>query len=297
MNTTLPAALTALALLATGAGGFTPVESRAAAQEAATPRAPDGKPDLSGMWDGRDRAPAGGEDRSRMDSRDDSGNLTRLAASRRCAPNQLGCRENTNQNNDGELTGRVDTNRPLYKPEHWDQVQELDYNTNFVDPSHRCQPHGVPRIGPPRKIVQTAKEVIFFYGSDIQTAVSHDYRIIPIDGRGHDPDAFPTYYGDSIGRWEGDTLVVDAVAFNDSTWLSARGGYFHSYDLHVVERFRREGDTLHYNVTIEDPGVLLQPWVLNPRQLKLNTNPKATIAEGLPCHDYDSEIVVTRIRH
>jgi hypothetical protein len=182
MNTTLPAALTALALLATGAGGFTPVESRAAAQEAATPRAPDGKPDLSGMWDGRDRAPAGGEDRSRMDSRDDSGNLTRLAASRRCAPNQLGCRENTNQNNDGELTGRVDTNRPLYKPEHWDQVQELDYNTNFVDPSHRCQPHGVPRIGPPRKIVQTAKEVIFFYGSDIQTAVSHDYRIA--GGRG-----------------------------------------------------------------------------------------------------------------
>lgn len=258
------------------------------------PRLPNGKPDLGGMWDGR---VSGGEDRSRLDKTDETGNITRLAASRRCAPNQAGCRENTNQNNDGEFTGRTDPNRPLYKPEYWDKVQELDYNTNFIDPSHRCLPHGVPRVGPPRKIVQTANEVIFFYGSDIQTAVSHDYRIIPTGGRGHDPNAFPTFYGNSIGYWEGDTLVVDAVGFNDMTWLAARGGYFHSYDLHVVERFRREGDILHYEVTMEDPTVLLQPWALTPRQLRLNPNPRATIAEGLPCHDYDAEIVVSRIRH
>lgn len=290
-------AVLAAALVTGGGLVSTPsIGAEAAAQESATstPRLPSGKPDLSGMWDGRLTGAAAGEGFTQSE---ENGNLTRLFPSRRCAPNQKGCRDNTNQANDGEFTGRTNPNRPLYKPEHWDKVQELDYNTNFADPMFKCLPLGVPRIGPPRKIVQTANEVIFFYGAPIMASVSHDYRIIPIDGRGHDPDAFPTFFGDSIGSWDGDTLVVDAVSFNDTTWLAGQGGYFHSYDLHVVERFRREGDTLHYNVTIGDPTVLLQPWVLAPRQLRLNPDPKATIGEGLPCHDYDAEITVSRIRH
>lgn len=252
-----------------------------------TPRLSNGKPDLSGVWARLDRNDEGFTQRT-----DENGNIVRLFPSRRCAPNQKGCRENTNQNNDYEFTLRTDPNRPLYKPEYWDKVQYLDYDTNFSDPMFECQPLGVPRVGPPAKIVQSVNEVIFLYsGRD------HDYRIIPTDGRGHDPDAFPTYYGDSVGRWEGDTLVIDVVSRNDITWLAQTGGYFHGYDLHVIERLRREGDTLHYQATVEDPGVLLQPWVMNARQLKLNRDPKATIPEGLPCHDYDSEITVSRIRH
>lgn len=267
-----------------------PVQSQAASQgSVTTPRLPNGKPDLNGIWGRTDRA-----DEGFIQKTDDDGSIARLFPSRRCAPNQLGCRDNTNQSNDGEFTGRTDPNRPVYKPEHWDKVQQLDYDTNFADPSFRCLPDGVPRVGLPSKIVQTPNEVILLYAGSNR---NHDYRIIPTDGRGHDPDAFPSFYGDSVGRWDGDTLIVEAISFNDLTWLGRQGGYFHSYELKVLERFRRDGNTLHYEVTVEDPGVLLQPWVMSRRQVRLNADPKASIAEGMPCHDYDVDITVSRIRH
>src|SRR5215813_173546 len=112
-------------------------------------------PDLSGMWNGN---PAGG---GAGPAREENGNITTNVASRRCAPNQKGCGEHTNQTVDGEFTGRMDPNRPLYKPEFWDKVQDLDRNTNTMDPLFKCQPYGVPRMGPPTKIVQMANEIIF----------------------------------------------------------------------------------------------------------------------------------------
>ena len=63
-----------------------------------------------------------------------------------------------------------------------------------------------------------------------------------------------------MGRWEGDTLVIDSIAFIDTTWMG-RGGFFHSDRMHVVERFTRQGDALLYDVTVEDPEVLVEPWV------------------------------------
>ena len=289
-----------LAAALVAAGGFVSpfAESPGAIQatQSATPRTPDGKPDLSGMW----RGTAVGGDGTQQSEQE--GGVTRLVAYRRCAPTQFRCHENTNQNNDGEFAWRTNPNRPIYKPEFWDRVQDLDYNTNYEDPGLRCQPLGVPRVGPPQKIVQTANEVIFLHAMNIN---EHDYRIIPTDGRSHDPLAFPTYYGDAVGRWEGDTLVVDIVSFNDITWLGAAnpmqfigiGGYFHSHDLHVIERFRREGNILRYQATVEDPKVLLEPWVTDAVELKLNTDLKATIPEGRACHDYDEAIIASRIRH
>jgi hypothetical protein len=248
-----------------------------------------GHPDLSGMWNG------GGGLRGALE---DNGNITDNFPSRRCAPNQKGCGDQTNQNVDGEFTGRMDPNRPLYKPEFWDKVQDLDRNTNTVDPLFKCQPYGVPRMGPPTKIVQTANEVIFLYAAPGAGTQPHDYRIIPTDGRAHDPVRAQdvTFYGDSVGRWEGATLVIDSVGFNDVTWLD-RGGYFHTDNMHVIEKLWREGDTLNYQVTVEDPEVLLQPWVTTTRKLKLNTNPKAYIREGDPCRDVDYQNMVSRIRH
>jgi hypothetical protein len=248
-----------------------------------------GHPDLSGMWNGG----AGARDAS-----DDNGNIISNVASRRCAPNQRGCGDQTNQTVDGEFTGRMDPNRPLYRPEFWDKVQDLDRNTNTVDPLFTCQPYGVPRMGPPTKIVQTANEAIFLYAAAGAGTQPHDFRIISTDGREHDPVRAQdvTYYGDSVGRWEGDTLVIDSVGFNDITWLD-RGGYFHTDNMHVIEKLRREGNTLHYQVTVDDPGVLLQPWVIAPRILKLNTNPKAYIREGDPCRDVDYQNMVSKIRH
>ena len=257
-----------------------------------TPRAPNGHPDLSGMWNGGAAGGGGGG------ATENNGSITTNVASRRCAPNQRGCGEQTNQTVDGEFTGRMDSNRPLYKPEFWDKVQDLDRNTNTMDPLFKCQPYGVPRMGAPTKIVQTANEVIFLYAAGGAGTQPEDFRIIPTDGREHDPVRAQdvTFYGDSVGHWEGDALVVDSVGFNDLTWLE-RGGYFHTDNMHVIEKLWREGNTLNYQATVEDPGVLLQPWVMSPRTLKLNTNPKAYIPEGNPCRDVDFANMVNKIRH
>jgi hypothetical protein len=277
-----------------------------------TPHTPDGKPDLSGMWNGIAilRTQRGKCDPSqkgcfenRVDSafpvRDEENGVSTRVASRRCDPTEKGpdgisCYENTNQQADGEFTARFDANRPLYKPEYWDKVQDLDYNTNTKDPQFTCMPAGVPRIGPPTQIVQTAQYVIFFYGGN-----TNQFRIIPVDGRGHDPARAQdiSYFGDAVGRWEGDTLVVESVGFNDETWLDFVGGYFHSYDMKVTERLRREGNVIHYQATVEDPNVLLQPWVMNAKELNLIPDPKAYLQEGDQCAQPDPGFVVTRVRH
>src|ERR1700683_1865509 len=104
------------------------------------------------------------------------------------------------------------------------------------------------------------------------------FRIIPTDGRGHDRVRAKdiSYFGDPVGRWDGDTLVVESVGFNDESWLD-RGGLFHSYDMKVTERLRREGNDLHYQATVDDPKVLLEPWVMSARELELNPDPKAYV--------------------
>jgi hypothetical protein len=283
---TVAIALAAGMFLAAGAQA----QNAASAGSVATPHTADGKPDLSGMWGGR----GGGGDAGGADS----GDIVSNVASRRCAPNQVGCNDQTNQTVDGEFTGRLEANRPLYKPEFWDKVQDLDRNTNTKDPIFQCQPYGVPRMGAPTKIVQTANEVILFYAAGGAGTQPEDFRIIPTDGRKHDPVRAldVTYYGDSVGQWDGDTLVVDSVGFNDITWLD-KGGYFHSDLMHVIEKFHRDGNSLTYQVTIDDPQVLLKPWVMTAKTMKLNTDPHAYIHEGDPCHDYDQSNMSSRIRH
>jgi len=257
-------------------------------QTVATPRAPDGKPDLSGFWGG-----GGGDGGAQADS---EGNLTVLNRSRGCHPGMKICTGPVNQSNDSTFADRFDPNRPLYKPEYWAKVRELDFNSNTLAPYFKCQPAGVPRMGPPTKIVQSKDEVIFLYGQ--QGASPTDFRVIPTDDRPHDPIKSQDllYYGHAVGKWEGDILVVDAVAFNDITWLG-QGGYFHSDQMRVNERFRREGNTLRYQATVIDPEVLLEPWVMNERVLRLNTNKNAAIAEQNPCEERDLQQMVGRIRH
>jgi len=280
----------ALALAVT-ISGQTRTNANASNGEAATPRTADGKPDLSGMW-------GGGGGGGRPVDVDEKGNLEEIFPSRRCGPTQVQCDGYTNQSVDGEFTGRNNPNRPIYKPEYWDKVQQLDMNTNTEDPLFICQPLGLPRVGPPVRILQTANDVVFLYAGGGASTQPADYRVIPTDGRKHDPirsqDVY--FYGHSVGHWEGDTLVIESIAFNDLTWLE-RGGYFHSDKMRTIERLRREGNTLRYEVTVEDPEVLAQPWVMNPRQLRLNTNPDAFLPEGQPCRDYDRANMVTQIRH
>jgi hypothetical protein len=312
--------LAAAVLVAVGVVTTGSVEAQnyaAGTSSVSTPRTPDGKPDLSGMWNGN-YVPRGGQlgGAAKCDPNDKNCFLTnpgsfptrveengvrQRVASRRCDPTEKGpdglaCYENTNQNADGEFSNRLNPNRPLYKPEYWDKVQDLDYNTNGKDPIFTCMPLGVPRMGPPLQILQTAKYVVFFYSGD--GSVSNQFRIVPIDGRGHDPVRAKdiSYFGDAVGHWDGDTLVVESVGFNDETWF-ANGGLFHSYDLKVTERLRREGNDLHYQVTVEDPTVLLQPWVMDARNLGLNSDPNAYLQEGDQCSQPDPGWVVNKIRH
>ena len=126
------------------------------------------------------------------------------------------------------------------------------------DPITNCFPPGVPRIylirGEPVEIMQTPGRVVILYEYD------HFVREIYTDGRQHPKDLNPTWMGDSIGKWEGDTLVVDSVGFNDKTWLD-NDGHPHTEDLHVVERLRRASqDTLTIDVTIDDPKAYTKSW-------------------------------------
>jgi hypothetical protein len=123
-----------------------------------------------------------------------------------------------------------------------------------------CKPLGIPQtyITPyPFQIVQTPKLIVIIY--EYPNAI----RWIPIDGRKHQVDPDPTFMGSSIGRFEGDTLVVDAIGFNDKTEVH---GFMHTDALHVVERFKLLPDgNLQYDVTVEDPNVWQTPWVIPPR--------------------------------
>jgi hypothetical protein len=131
------------------------------------------------------------------------------------------------------------------------------------DPEANCLPTGVPRMAPyPWRIVQTPTHIFFLFEGNI-----HSYRQIFLGdrekvGRKHPSDLDPTWYGDSIGSWDGDTLVVDSIGFNDKFWFDF-AGHPHTEQLHIVERFHRP-DLGHLDIeaTITDPGAYTRPFTM-----------------------------------
>jgi hypothetical protein len=126
------------------------------------------------------------------------------------------------------------------------------------DPESGCLPTGVPRQAPyPWKIVESPPYIYFLFEGNI-----HSYRQIFMDGRKHPADPNPTWYGHSVGHWEGDTLVIDTVGFNDLFWFDFVG-HPHTERLHTVERYTRTNlATLAEEVTIDDPGAYKQPFTI-----------------------------------
>jgi hypothetical protein len=167
--------------------------------------------------------------------------------------------------------------RPLYKPELQALVDDLHERQVDEDSVLRCMPPGVPRIGPPDEIVQGKNQVVFLY----EDPVGFLFRSVPVDGSRHRENYDPSYLGDPIGWWEDDTLVVETVNFNTDTWLVDDGAY-HSEKLRVVEKFRREGDNLIYDVTAYDEEILAEPWVKETRTLTPMGEP---LYEPLRCVD------------
>src|SRR6202521_3998076 len=149
------------------------------------------------------------------------------------------------------------------------------------DPIYRCFPPGVPRIylhRRPMEIVQLPNEVIMMF------EYARFVRHIHTDGRPHDEFLNPPLWmGDSIGKWEGDTLVVDAIGFNDKTWLD-RAGHPHSEALHVTERIRRvDFGHMQFQVTYDDPKTLTKPLKIS---LALNYAADTDMLENI-CNETD----------
>jgi len=259
-----------------------------APDNATTPRMADGYPDLNGWWGGGGGGFAGG--RTLADLTDEKGNVY-LQLNARSQGSALGTTTGQlaeNFERDSGVAQRADPNKPIYKAEFWEKVQTLDINGNHEDPTFRCGPAGVPRMGFPNKIVMNPSEVVFLYDA------GNTFRWIPIN-KAHNAERDASYKGDSVAKWEGDTLVVDTTNFNDQTWLGWPG-YFHSDELHVVERLTRTGDAIKYEVIVEDPKVLQKPWVWTPRMIRLNTDANAAFWEDPPCDDQDLEHIVTKER-
>jgi hypothetical protein len=227
-----------------------------------TPRMSDGHPDMNGYWE----SAGGGLLRST------TGKITKAYVG-------------PPQGKAPEQSSPKTPSKPSYKPELIAKVKDLAENEAAKDPAFFCRPLGVPRIGPPLQIVQTPKIIVFFYQPDagVGTVGGISVRIIPTDGSPHRADADPSFLGDSIGHWDGDTLVVDVNNFNEDTWLDA-AGHFHSTALHVIERLHRRGNVVTYQATVEDPTVLVTPWIMDPRTLTLGSG---VVEETPPCQEED----------
>jgi hypothetical protein len=193
------------------------------------------------------------------------------------------------------LTGSGDVpSHPIYKPEFWDKIQEMDQWTNKYDPIMTCQPMGMPREGTPARIIQSPTDVIFFYTTSDYGGGNREFRDIATDGRARQNTVVAYYNGLSIGKWEGDTLVIESTNFVDTTWFG-RGGLLHSPDMKMVEKLTRKGDQILYQVTIDDPD-LVEPWVMPDRILRAQAwrNP---IPERDYCEVYEEGNISTQLRH
>jgi len=211
------------------------------AAKSAIPRASDGKPDLTGVWQGGS---------TQRGSWEQANGGVGVGGSGRdpAAPVALSSNDRP--------AGREGA---PYQPWAAQKVLEAFNRRGIDDPTSQCLPAGLPRtvmLGLfPQQIVQTPTQIIMLY------EYMNVFRVIPLNAK-HPDDIIPSYTGNSVGRWDGDTLVVDVIGFNDKTWLAGTGT-FHTDALHITERFTRvDKDQINYEVTMDDPNVLTKPWTL-----------------------------------
>ena len=173
-------------------------------------------------------------------------------------------------------------------------MKELGSDKVHNDPVFHCKPFGVrARALHDKSSRRLSSPCLALH--DEEDSPPGSFRLIPTDGRAHRTDVDPSYFGDSVGHWEGDTLVVDVTHLNDETCLTngpgnqTGSGYFHSDAMHVVERYTRKGDTLRWEATVEDPTVLTKGWVMSP-QTRILTDKRCFLrrtdlrGKGIPAH-------------
>jgi hypothetical protein len=217
------------------------------------PRTPDGHPNLQGIWQVINTAA--------WDIQDHSAQLGIPAGQ-----------------------GVVEGNEIPYRPEALKKKQQNLANRQTLDPETKCYLPGVPRVTYmpyPFQIVQSRDQVTILY------EYIHPIRYVYMNGKPHPPGHIDWWMGDSRGRWEGNTLVVDVIHFNEDTWFD-RAGNFHSDALHVVERYTPTGpDHMLYEATIEDPKVFTRPWKMS-MTLYRRKEPNGELLE-YECYAYQFE--------
>jgi hypothetical protein len=286
----------------------TPVPARQVST-AVTPRLADGHPDMTGNWGGPQGPIGGGGNRRCGPTQTPDGGINPGTGCKTpmdnfwvdyewISPSRFGLTGNT-----GEA---LKPSHPMYKPEFWDKIQYLDAWTNKEDPIMTCQPMGLPREGTPARIIQSPTDVIFFYTTSDYGGGNMEFRDIPIDAgqriqgltleevRSRSVEGY--YMGYSIAKWQGDTLVIDSTNFVDTTWFG-RGGLFHSADMHMIEKLTLKGDEILYQATIEDPDVLIEPWVMPDRILRVRAGAPQVIHERAFCEVYEQGNISTQLRH
>jgi len=246
-NGSTPAAMTSTAPRSTAAPVKTPANLR---------RRADGKPDLQGFY-----IPDGGGANY---------GLERRAAS------------DVTPGGRGVIIDPPDGSLPM---QPWAVQEKIDRNRTergYDDPTAHCFPAGVPRsmyVPTSFHVIQTSDYILILLERT-------SWRIVALNRRDHLPDAIRLWQGDSVGRWEGDTLVVDTTNFNGKTWLN-EGGEIVSYAEHVVERFTPAGpDTINYEATVTDPVVYTRPWTI---ALPLKRDNKFELSEAA-CHEEDRDL-------
>jgi hypothetical protein len=146
-----------------------------------------------------------------------------------------------------------------YRPEFAARAKEIRSSRMYDEPELHCFLSGVPHV----MYVQFGFQIVQNPGLVVMAwDFNNAFRMIPTDGRPHIPPSIQLFQGDSIGRWEGDTLIVDTTNQNDRTWLDTAAN-IHSNAVHVVERFTPvNSNTIKYEATIEDPQAFTRPWTV-----------------------------------
>ena len=260
--------------------------SAAAAASRPTPRTPEGHPDFSGFYNLVDiyhGDPVEEKPGQHVVNRAENGSVFFDYGGANGGGGEEGStRIRQTQNGKVNMLDRtcVSCENPPYKPEVLEKVKAIGDamygDASPLDPQYDCKPYGVPRGslrgggGYAMQIVQNTQVMAFLY----EDRPGPYFRIVYLDGRPHPEDLDPSYYGHSVGHWEGDTLVVDVVGLNDETWLGSgtvgpKLAMMHSDKMHVVERWTRTGNVVTYEATVEDPVMFTKPWVMTPRQTQL----------------------------
>ena len=230
------------------------------------PRASNGRPDLSGIWQVINHAAWNIQDQN--------------AAPGPPAAPWLGIPASR---------GVVEGNDIPYQPWARAKKEENYKNRLTLDPETSCYLPGVPRVTYmpfPFQIIQTPTSIAILY------EYVHAIRNIFMDGSPHPAGAIEWWMGDSRGRWDGDTLVVSVKHFNADTWFD-RAGNFHSEDMRLTERYTFvDRDTINYEVTVEDPKVFTRPWKMS-MLLYRRKEPNVQLLE-YACYAFDGIAVGTR---